>query len=146
MKADRIVSVIFILIALAFWSQIGELQYNCSIFPKVILIFLVLSSAIMFAQTFFVKDIKRKSLSGKDLKYIIISIAIVVVWIYILDFLGFIVSSVICLSILTLIIDQKLPTPVRTLSSVAIYTLMVLVFWFIFHKFLLVPLPTGYFI
>lgn len=146
MKADRIVSVIFILTALAFWSQTFGLQYNCSIFPRLILIFLVFSSAIMFVRTFFAKDIKRERLSGKDLKYIIVSIAIVCVWIYILDFLGFIVSSVICLSILTLIIDLQWPTPIRFLSSVGIYTLMVLVFWFIFHKFLLVPLPTGYFI
>ncbi len=146
MKADRIVSVIFILIALVFWSQTFGLQYNCSIFPHLILIFLILSSAIMFVQTFFAKDIKRERLSGKDLKYIIVSIAITCVWIYILDFLGFIVSSVICLSILTLIIDLQRPAPIRFLSSVAIYTLMVLVFWFIFHKFLLVPLPTGYFI
>ncbi|MDO9528135.1 MAG: tripartite tricarboxylate transporter TctB family protein [Syntrophales bacterium] len=146
MKADRIVSVIFILIALVFWSQTIGLQYNCSIFPQLILIFLVLSSASMFAQTFFAKDIKRERLPAKDLKYIVISIIIVFVWIYLLDILGFIVTSVICLSILTFIFDLERPTPIRALSSVAIYTLMVLVFWFIFHKFLLVPLPTGYLI
>ncbi len=146
MKADRIVSVIFILVAIAFWSQTFGLQYNCSIFPHFILIFLALLSAIMFAQTFFAKDVKRERLSGKDLKYIIISIIIVFLWIYILDFLGFIVSSVICLSILTIMLDLKRPTPVKVLSSVAIYTLMVFIFWLIFHSFLLVPLPTGYFI
>lgn len=74
------------------------------------------------------------------------STAVVFAWIYLLNILGFIVSSVVCLTILTVILDLKKPTLIRTLSSIVVYTLMVVAFWLIFHSFLLVPLPTGHFI
>jgi hypothetical protein len=146
MKADRIASIVFIVTALVFWSQTGELQYNCSIFPRLLIIFLIFLSAVMFIQTFLIAPPKAVSFIPEFLKYIITSTAVVFAWIYLLNILGFIVSSVVCLTTLTFLLDLQKPTLVRTLSSITVYTLMVVVFWFIFHSFLLVPLPTGYFI
>jgi hypothetical protein len=146
MKADRIASIVFIAIALVFWSQTGELQYNCSIFPRLLIIFMMLLSAAMLIQTFLIAPPKTVSLIPESLKYIMTSTAVVFAWIYLLNILGFIVSSVVCLTILTVILDLKKPTLIRTLSSIAVYTLMVVAFWLIFHSFLLVPLPTGHFI
>jgi putative tricarboxylic transport membrane protein len=146
MKADRISSIIFVIAGLVFWSQTGELQINCSIFPRLLIIFLILLSAVMFIQTFLIAPSKAASFIPESLNYIMASTAVVFAWIYLLDILGFIVSSVVCLTILTIILDLQKPTIVRTLSSIVIYTLMVVTFWFIFHGFLLVPLPTGHFI
>lgn len=146
MKADRIASIVFIAIALVFWSQTGELQYNCSIFPRLLIIFMMLLSAAMLIQTFLIAPPKTVSLIPESLKYIMTSTAVVFAWIYLLNILGFIVSSVVCLTILTVILDLKKPMLIRTLSSIAVYTLMVVAFWLIFHSFLLVPLPTGHFI
>jgi hypothetical protein len=146
MKADRIASIVFIAAALVFWSQTGELQYNCSIFPRLLIIFMMLLSAAMLIQTFLIAPPKTVSLIPESLKYIMTSTAVVFAWIYLLNILGFIVSSVVCLTILTVILDLKKPTLIRTLSSIAVYTLMVVAFWLIFHSFLLVPLPTGHFI
>jgi hypothetical protein len=146
MKADRIASIVFIAAALLFWSQTGGLQYNCSIFPRLLIIFMILLSAAMLIQTFLIAPPKTVSLIPESLKYIMTSTAVVFAWIYLLNILGFIVSSVVCLTILTVILDLKKPTLIRTLSSIAVYTLMVVAFWLIFHSFLLVPLPTGHFI
>lgn len=146
MKADRIVSIIFIVTAFVFWSQTGDLQRNCSVFPRLLIIFLILLSAVMFVQTFFLKYRDKAIVTPDVLKYIIISIVVVAVWIYLLDILGFVVSSVVCLTILTLILDLEHPTPKRFLSAATIYAVMVIAFWLIFHKFLLVPLPEGYLI
>lgn len=146
MKADRIVSIIFIVTALVFWSQTGDLQRNCSVFPRLLIIFLIFLSAVMFGQTFFLTYKKKAVVTPDVLKYIIISIIVVAVWVYLLDILGFVVSSVVCLTILTLILDLERPTPKRFLSAVTIYAVMVIAFWLIFHKFLLVPLPEGYLI
>jgi hypothetical protein len=146
MKADRISSIVFITAALVFWSQTGGLQYNCSIFPRLLIIFMILLSAAMLIQTFLIAPPKTVSLIPESLKYIMTSTAVVFAWIYLLNILGFIVSSVVCLTILTIILDLKKPTIIRTLSSIAVYTLMVVAFWLIFHSFLLVPLPTGHFI
>lgn len=144
MKADRIVSIIFIITAVVFWSQTEDLQRNCSVFPRLLIIFLIFLSALMFVQTFFLKYERKAIMTPDVLKYIIISIVVVAVWVYLLDILGFVVSSVLCLTILTLILDLEHPTPKRLLSSVTIYAVMVIAFWLIFHKFLLVPLPEGY--
>jgi hypothetical protein len=146
MKADRIASIVFIAAALVFWSQTGGLQYNCSIFPRLLIIFMILLSAAMLIQTFLIAPPKTVSLIPESLKYIMTSTAVVFAWIYLLNILGFIVSSVVCLTILTVILDLKKPTLIRTISSITVYTLMVVAFWLIFHSFLLVPLPTGHFI
>jgi len=146
MKADRITSIVFIVTALVFWSQTGDLQQNGSVFPRLLILFLIFLSAIMFGQTFF-RTYRGKAVISPDvLKYIISSIIVVALWISLLDILGFIVSSVLCLTILTLILDLDRPTPIRFVSTLAVYTLMVVSFWLIFHTFLLVPLPEGYLI
>jgi len=146
MKADRIASIVFIVIALVLWSQTGELQYNGFIFPRLLIIFLILLSVAIFIQTFLITRSKTVSFIPKNLRYILISTAVGFIWIYLLNILGFIVSSVLCLTTLTFLLDLQRPTFKRTLSSIAVYTLMVFAFWLIFHSFLLVPLPTGHFI
>jgi len=146
MKADRIASIAFIAVALVFWPQTGGLQYNCSIFPRLLIIFLFLLSAALLIQTFLIAPPKTVSFIPESLKYIMTSTAVAFAWIYLLNILGFIVSSVVCLTTLTFFLDLQRPTFLRMLSSIAVYTLMVVAFWLIFHSFLLVPLPTGYLI
>ena len=70
----------------------------------------------------------------------------VIVWITLLDIGGFIVTSVVFLCVLTIILDLENPTIKRTLYTIAVYTLVVVLFWLSFHKLLLVPLPEGYLI
>mgnify|MGYP001312023246 CR=1 FL=1 len=146
MKADRIASIVFILVGLILWPQTRELQYNCSIFPRLLIIFMVFLSAVMLIQTFLFAYPKTESFIPQNLRYIVKSTIVVFIWIFLLDILGFIVSSVLCLTTLTFLLDLQKPTFTRTLSSIAMYTLTIVVFWLIFHGFLLVPLPTGYLI
>jgi len=146
MKSDRITSIVFILVGLAFWLQTEGLQYNGYIFPRFLALFLILLSAILFGQTF--RKIRPPQNNGgrDDLKYILVAIPIVLVWIILLDVLGFVVSGVIFLSILTILLDLERPKFTRVISVVAVYIAVVLAFWFAFHKLLLVPLPPGYLI
>ncbi len=146
MKADRIASIAFILMGIVLWSQTGELQYNGMIFPRLLIIFLMILSAVMLGQTYVIKDSKRTKMTKEDMKYIIMSIVSVFIWVYLLDILGFIVSSVLVLSILTALLDLERLKPARILFSVAAYTALVFVCWLVFHSFLLVPLPTGFLI
>jgi putative tricarboxylic transport membrane protein len=146
-KIDRISAAAFILIALVFWSQTGHLQYNGYIFPRLIIIMFAIFSVIMFIQPSFTKEGKKEQTAIKDdLKYITVVIALVLLWIGLLDVLGFIVSSVVSLTILTTILEHHRLALARMTFTTAVYILLLIVFWFIFHKLLLVPLPTGYFI
>ena len=85
-------------------------------------------------------------MSRENLKYIIRAFLVVILWVSFLNILGFIVTSVVCLSVLTLILDLQKFTFNRLITTIAIYAVVVTVFWVIFHKVLLVPLPVGYFI
>ncbi len=148
MTIDRIASFVFMLVALVFWSLTRGLSYNGQIFPRLVTIFLFVLSAVMFAQTFSTKhpEQKQTSMIHEDLNYIIRAFSVVILWVSFLNILGFIVTSVVCLSILTLIIDLQKLTFNRLITTIAIYTVVVTVFWVIFHRVLLVPLPVGYFI
>jgi hypothetical protein len=146
MKVDRIASVIFILAGIVFWTNAEGLQYNCMIFPRLLALFLILLSGGLFAETFIMRATTDEVFVPRDVRYILVSVAVVIVWVYLLSIAGFIVSSIVFLTLLTLILDLQQPTLAGTVSTVAIYSLMVFSFWLIFHKFLLVPLPTGYLI
>lgn len=147
MKADRISAIVFILIALIFMYDTGHLQYNGSIFPQFIIIMFIFFSALMFVQTFSKKEDKKEEIAtGDNLKYMSIAVILVLVWIGLLDVLGFIVSGVLFLTILTTTLEHQRPALARMTFTTAVYILLLIVFWFIFHKLLLVPLPTGYFI
>ena len=148
MAIDRIASFVFMLVALAFWLLTRGLSYNGQIFPRLVTIFLFVLSAVMFAQTFFIKHSEQKqtSMSRENLKYIIRAFLVVILWVSFLNILGFIVTSVVCLSVLTLILDLQKFTFNRLITTIAIYAVVVTVFWVIFHKVLLVPLPVVYFI
>ncbi|RKX98309.1 MAG: hypothetical protein DRP55_08290, partial [Spirochaetes bacterium] len=71
MKADRIFAIILILVAIVFWTQTKELQYKCYIFPRLILIMLIILSAVMFVQSFFKKSMPKGKLPKDNLKYIV---------------------------------------------------------------------------
>ena len=148
MTVDRTASLIFMLVAMVFWSQTKGLNYNCQIFPRLVTIFLFILSAVMFVQTFSTKRSgqKQTNMIHEDLNYIIKDFTIVILWVSLLNVLGFIVTSVVCLSVLTLILDLQKLTFNRMVATIAIYTVVVTIFWLIFHIVLLVPLPEGYFI
>ena len=144
MVADRIAAVILILVALGFWAQTGDLQYNGKVFPILLAILLIALSSVQFVQSYLRKG-PRPGKRG-DWKYILFVLPLIFAWIFLLDVLGFVVTGVIFLTILTIILDLHRPTWRRTFSIVLIYSTVVFVFWLTFHKLLLVPLPTGYFI
>jgi putative tricarboxylic transport membrane protein len=147
-KADRITSMVFILIGLAFWLQTENLQFSGYIFPRFLAFFLILLSAILFGQTFRkTRPSQNRNGSKDDVRYILVAIPIVLAWIILLDVLGFVVSGVIFLSVLTMLLDLERPPRFnRVISVITVYTAVVLGFWFAFHKLLLVPLPPGYLI
>lgn len=146
MKADRIAAIVFILASIVFWTQTSGLQYNGSVFPRAIIVFLVLFSLGLLTQTAVKKEEGQKAFLPPNGGYVLVSIAIVALWIYCLNILGFIVSGVLFLSILTIIVDVRKPRPLGVIQVVAVHTALVVAFWVTFHLFLLVPLPEGYLI
>lgn len=146
MKADRAASVVFLLASVVFWTQTYGLQYNGFVFPRAVIVLIILLSLGLFVQTAVRKGDEQKAFLPANISYVLVSIAIVALWIFFLNILGFIVSGVLFLSVLTIVIDPGKPNLIAILKVVAVHAALVIVFWITFHLFLLVPLPEGYLI
>ena len=147
MSTDRITSILFLVVSIAAWTQTGNLQEICSVFPRIVALFLGGLSLLMLVFSFFKKKATRPANGQKeDITCILICLVVVIVWIWLLKVIGFLVSGVIFLSALTLVLDRARPTSKRIAQALWIYLLVVSAFWLAFHKLLLVPLPEGLFI
>ena len=145
MTGIRIISFICILCTLFILSQTGELRYNGSIFPRLTALSLFVLSVILLVLSF-IKKHKGEYINEQyrgNLRYIIGVFSIVVIWVCLLNVLGFVVSSVISLTVMTILLDLQRLTFNRVVFTFAIYTVLVIVLWLIFHRFLMVPLPEG---
>jgi len=145
-NTDRISALIMLVFGGVFWSQlIGRTftQYGI-LFPKVVLVILITLSIALLAKSWLSPELKKIS-REENRKLIIFSIIGTIVWIWIIPVLGFVVTSTICFSVLSLIVSER-----RDITSI-LYTILVvfgttLLFWLIFHKIFLVPFPRGFFI
>ena len=146
MQGDRAAAIVLIFLSVVFWTQTSGLQYNGAVFPRAIIVFIILLSVGLFVQKTVGKGEEQKTFLPPNLGYVLFSIVIVALWIYCLDILGFIVSSILFLSILTVVIDVRKTSPLGIIQVVAIHAALVGAFWVTFHLFLLVPLPEGYLI
>ena len=145
-NTDKISALIMLVLSGVFWSQlIGQTftQYGI-LYPKVILVILIVLSVALLVKSWFTPDLKKIS-REEDKKMIIFSIIGIIVWIWIIPILGFVVGSAICFSILSSFISER-----KNLTSILSIILIVfgitVLFWFVLHQFFLVPFPTGLFI
>lgn len=147
MKSDRIISIVFILISGWLWVETKRLQYNCAIFPKFSALFLIVLSLLLFMGTFFKQkqtSERRSPLKRKDLIYITIITLLALAWIYLMNIIGFVTSSITFTTIMTLVLSAKTPKFREFLSTLVLYTIIAVGFWFALAKLLLVPLPQGF--
>ncbi len=147
MKSDRVTSAAFILVSVWFLAETKHLQYNCAIFPRFSALLLIVLSIVLFIETF----LKQKQLSGqklvltkRNLMYVIVIVLLTFVWVYSMNILGFVTSSIVFLTLITLILDPETIKFRKFLSALVLHTIIVIIFWFALAKLLLVPLPRGF--
>ena len=144
---DRIASVTGIIAALFFGLQTIGLKYNGALFPRLTAVFLFVLSVILFLQSFYTKDAENTHTKTvyRDRACIFGSLVGIILWVSLLNVLGFVVSCVLFLTALTLFIDTHTLTFNRAVFTLAIYSVVVMAVWSFFHMVLMVPLPAGYF-
>ncbi len=146
MTGNRLIPLTFILAALSFVFQSRSLHHNCRIFPILAALYLLGISILLFIQTFKKNHTDRDTgiPDKKNLFTIAGTFSLVLIWVSLLTYIGFIVTSVVSLTALTLMLDSKRITFNRTVYTFAIHTVFVVIIWIIFYRILLVPLPAGY--
>ena len=143
-NTDRISGIVLLALSVLVWREAGEYGKLAALFPRVVIsIIAFLSLALIFKS--FVMPERRYFFHEVKVKYIVFTILMAMGWIALIPFLGFITTSVIFFTILVIILSEK-KTPKMAAQSIVIVIVMVCLFYLLFHKVLLVPLPTGIFI
>ena len=145
-NTDKISSLIMLVIVGVFASQIiGRTftQYGI-LFPQIILIILTALSVGLLIKSWLSPELKETS-KEENKKRIILGIVIMIIWIWTIPILGFLTASIIYFIILSLALSKQRDVP-SVLFTVGAVVFITLLFWFIFHKILLVPFPRGIFI
>ena len=145
-NTDKISSLIMLVIVGVFASQIiGRTftQYGI-LFPQIILIILTALSVGLLIKSWLSPELKETS-KEENKKRIILGIVIMIIWIWTIPILGFLTASIIYFIILSLALSKQRDVP-SVLFTVGAVVFITLLFWFIFHKILLIPFPRGIFI
>ena len=148
MKADKIISIVFMLLSGWFIAGTHQLGYTSAVFPKTMAILLFILSVILLLTTFFTKAKEQTKqeiiIKRGDVVYLLTIISLSFVWIYAMGIFGFVSTSVISLTTMTELLGTKHPMQFKeAISVVAVYTLLASGVWLALAKFLAVPLPKG---
>jgi len=149
MRSNRIVSVIFLLISGWFWAESRDVPYKDALFPRLMALLLIVFSLILFTETFLKQRqlVEQKpALTRRKLIYMILIVSLAFAWVYMMNILGFVTSSIVFLLIMTLILSTKPMKFRETLLTLVLYAVIVIGFWFAFSNLLLIPLPHGFLI
>lgn len=143
-NTDLIAAIIGFSVMGMFWGARKDVGHLSIMFPNALLILIGIFSTILLAKAFIKADRDAIFSNGNQLR-IIGTGAFLIVWVLGIMYIGFLTTSLIVFPVMVCYLAsarQKF-----TLAKIAIWSAIscceVLLFYFIFSKFLQVPLPTG---
>ena len=146
-KAEIIGSILFVLFAGGFfWLTLGLRpspgpDVGGAFYPRILIFFTLVLSLKLLITSIIDKDTDKQiifDLKEGGLKRVILVIIISLIYLYVLETVGFLVLTPIYLFVLLSIIDAK-KIPIRIVISIV----TVGVIWFLFQNFLNIPFPSG---
>jgi len=142
-NTDIIGGMIMILSSLLFYSQIGNFTRFGLIFPKaIIIILLILGIGLMIKAKY--KPHYADIFEMEEMSKMLLISAIGLAWVLLLDVIGFAVTSFFALSLAIYALEEK--RNMKTLfKDFLIGGSEVALFYTVFSRLLLVPLPEGIF-
>jgi hypothetical protein len=142
-NADRISALVILGICISFFVLSRRFSPYSALFPRVIIIILGSLALLLLVLSFF-KPKGGRVFDTLEVRYlpIGISVLLMVAWSFMIDVLGFLVTSLLFFSLMAVYLDRK-KTWLSILRNLAIVTAVVTGFYFFFVKVLLVPFPEG---
>ena len=131
-----IMSIVFIITAGKF-PVMKDMPIHSDTFPKAIAILMLIYSGILIIRT--IKKLKEKQELPQIGKRTLIAMAGAVVYYFVFDYLGYIISSILLLILYAALLQKK---KLRTLDTFILPTVFVIGLYFAF-KLLKVYLPLG---
>lgn len=146
-NTDLIGGIIGFSVLAMFWGARKDVGHLSIMFPNALLILVGVFSAILLVKAFIKADRAYVFSDGNQVRIIVTGVFLLS-WVLGIMFLGFLVTSLVAFPMLVCYlasVRQKI-----TLTKLGLWTVIssaeVILFYFIFSKFLEVPLPTGIFI
>lgn len=143
-NTDLFAAIVGFTVLAMFWGAKKGVGHLSIMFPNALLILVALFSTLLLVKAIVQAD-KDSIFASGDQKRVFITGTLLITWVLGIMFVGFLTTSLIMFPLFVCYLAsarQKLTLVNVGLWSV-ISTLEVLVFYFIFSRFLQVPLPTG---
>lgn len=142
-KSDRIASLLLLAICAFLFIEAKKFSPLSALFPRVVLGILAALSLLLF----FLSFLRKKDGGAFDaaaFRHVptLLSLAMMVVWGLLIPVVGFLVTSVVFFTAMTLYLDRK-ATVRKRLGRAGITVTVTVVFWLFFTKVLYVPFPQG---
>ena len=142
--ADRIAAVLLTGICVAGWLVSRQFSPLSALFPRVVLLILGGLSLLLFILSFRRSPDKPQFvlIHGKALP-LILAIAMMVAWTALIGLLGFLVTSLLMFSLMTVVLERRGRTGLQIVLRILVVSAVTIVFYLFFDRLLLVSFPRG---
>ena len=113
--------------------------YGPDLFPRVLAVFMSFLAILLIINAFLGKSLEKEDyIDPKGFLRVLVAIGICIVYLVLVNLLGFVTSTFLFLFVLMALLKQE-RIILRTISSVTVSVIV----WAIFRYFLVIPLPDG---
>ena len=139
---DKITAVFLLVVCGILWYQTGPYSTLASFFPRVAIVALAAFSAALLVKSW-VKPVRKRLFQDVQKGYVGVTGGMIALWIGSMTSLGFYVSSILFFNLLVWLISRKKGSLPSIAFSFGVVVAIVSLFYLVFQKILLVPLPQG---
>jgi hypothetical protein len=142
---DLYSSLFALAICVIFASQLKDFGLMGSIFPKYVMIVLGICSGLLLIKSL-IKPVKGVIFKHKEPKRMFLFVVMLLVWVWLLDIIGFVITSTLFYFLLVILLDKELKSKSfkAHLINFGIVLGQILFFYVVFEIILGVPLPHGF--
>ena len=142
--ADRIASVILLGICVYGWVASRLFSPLSSLFPRVVVLILGGLSLLLFIVSFrrSPEEPRFVLLQGRA-GPMIIAVVIMAAWTALIGLLGFLVTSLLMFSLMTIVLERRDRTWLQTVLRIFVVCVVTIAFYIFFDRLLLVSFPRG---
>jgi uncharacterized membrane protein len=148
-NTDRITAIFVLIFSAVFMWQLKYVHNPLDvIFPRTILIGMMVLSIILFVKSFVRPDPKciKDLFDIKNRGKVFTGTLGTLLWLLVIPFIGFAVTSAIALMVLSMVLGAKSDrTPGKVISTMLVTLVIVAVIYYFFTAFMEVQLPRGIF-
>ncbi len=145
-NADRISALIVLGLCTLFYLEARDFSPYSALFPRVVIIILAALASLLLIHSYIRpeagKVFDRTQITVKYLT-VLTSLLLMIAWIFFMNLLGFLTSSIIFFSLITIILDRKHKRPLQILQKVGLVAVTVTGIFLFFSRLLYVPFPSG---